>query len=55
MSLATVCQEVKSQLLQHKQQIFQEINNYPPPIPACDVQFNHLLEERTLEFLRNSL
>lgn len=23
-----------------------EIRNYPGPIPACDAQFNHLLEER---------
>jgi hypothetical protein len=23
-----------------------EIKNYPPPIPACDQQFNYLLEER---------
>ena len=23
-----------------------EIHNYPPPIPACDAYFNHLLEER---------
>ena len=23
-----------------------EIASYPPPIPACDEQFNHLLEER---------
>ena len=23
-----------------------EIRNYPAPIPACDAQFNHLLEQR---------
>ena len=23
-----------------------EIRNYPTPIPACDAQFNYLLEER---------
>ena len=23
-----------------------EIRNYPAPIPACDAQFNYLLEER---------
>ncbi len=23
-----------------------EINAYPPPIPACDAQFDHLLERR---------
>jgi hypothetical protein len=25
-----------------------EIGAYPPPIPACDAQFNHLLELRRL-------
>ncbi|HEX9810133.1 MAG TPA: hypothetical protein VGC25_11130 [Alphaproteobacteria bacterium] len=25
-----------------------EIRDYPPPIPACDAQFNHLLELRRL-------
>ena len=29
-----------------KDQIYEEIQNYPPPIPDCDLQFNHLLEER---------
>ena len=23
-----------------------QINAYPPPIPACDAQFNHLLDQR---------
>ncbi len=23
-----------------------EIRTYPPPIPACDAQYNHLLERR---------
>lgn len=26
--------------------VHDEIRNYPAPIPACDVQFNFLLEER---------
>ena len=26
--------------------VHEEIRNYPAPIPACDAQFNHLLEER---------
>ena len=26
--------------------IQEEITHYPPPIPACDAHFNHLLEER---------
>ena len=24
-----------------------EIRRYPPPIPACDAHFNHLLEQRS--------
>jgi len=27
--------------------IYEEIKNYPRPIPNCDAQFNFLLEERT--------
>ncbi len=27
--------------------ITDEILHYPPPIPACDVQFNHLLAQRS--------
>ena len=29
-----------------KGRVSEAIRNYPPPIPACDQQFNHLLEER---------
>ncbi len=29
-----------------KQRILEEIRAYPPPIPACDLQFNGLLEQR---------
>jgi len=25
-----------------------EIRRYPPPIPACDAHFNHLLEQRAM-------
>jgi len=25
-----------------------EVRRYPPPIPACDAHFNHLLEQRSL-------
>ena len=37
---------IKQHLEQERQRIYDEIRNYPPPIPACDAQFNHLLEER---------
>lgn len=29
-----------------KSQTIDAIRNYPPPIPACDAQFNYLLEKR---------
>ncbi len=33
--------------LEHMQEaVAAEIRAYPPPIPACDAQFNHLLERR---------
>ena len=38
---------LKQELLQKKREIQSEINNYPPPIPACDQQFNHLLGQRS--------
>lgn len=37
---------IKQHLEAEKLRIFQEIRQYPPPIPACDVQFNSLLAER---------
>ncbi len=33
-------------LERHKDRICEEIRNYPKPIPACDLQFNALLEDR---------
>jgi len=39
-------QKIEDCLLQEKQRIFDEIVNYPPPIPACDAQFNFLLAQR---------
>ncbi len=29
-----------------KRDLLREIEHYPPPIPACDAQFNYLLERR---------
>ena len=37
----------KKQLEKVKIRVNKEIGNYPSPIPACDVQFNYLLEERS--------
>lgn len=40
-------QEIRTYLEQKRDEIYQEIRHYPPPIPACDQQFNYLLEQRT--------
>ena len=37
----------KKQLEKAKIRVNKEIGNYPSPIPACDAQFNYLLEERS--------
>lgn len=37
---------IKNHLSQRRDQIYEEIRAYPPPIPACDEQYNHLLEKR---------
>lgn len=36
----------RQQLERKKAQIYAEIQAYPFPIPACDQQYNYLLEER---------
>lgn len=38
--------EVEAALQRAKERIKREIHAYPPPIPACDAQFNYLLEQR---------
>ena len=37
---------VRACLERERHRVYEEIKNYPRPIPACDVQFNYLLEER---------
>lgn len=44
--LQSICKQVRDTLEEERERIFAEIRNYPPPIPACDVQFNQLLERR---------
>jgi len=47
--------KIRTQLENEKARIYQAIGNYPPPIAACDQQFNYLLEEQTRisrEFVR---
>ena len=38
---------IKDHLESKRDKLYAEIRNYPPPIPACDQQFNFLLAERT--------
>ena len=43
--MATV-QETLERLEARRAELDAEIRSYPTPIPRCDAQFNHLLEER---------
>jgi hypothetical protein len=45
-SVRSVWKEIKDHLERERDRVYEEIKSYRPPIPACDVQFNHLLEER---------
>ncbi|MEM7533729.1 MAG: hypothetical protein AAF639_16210 [Chloroflexota bacterium] len=40
-------QEIQQTLTEQKASVVAEIRSYPPPIAGCDVQFNHLLAQRT--------
>ncbi len=37
---------LRARLVQTQEAVAAEIRAYPPPIPACDAQFDHLLERR---------
>ncbi len=37
---------LRARLAQTQEAVAAKINAYPPPIPACDAQYNHLLERR---------
>ena len=39
-------QRIAVMLERERDRILSEIRSYPPPIPACDAQFNHLLAQR---------
>jgi hypothetical protein len=45
-SVASICLTLRTHLERERDRIGEEIRNYPPPIPACDLQFNQLLEAR---------
>jgi hypothetical protein len=44
--IESLWKRIKQQLEKERHRIYDEIRNYPAPIPACDAQFNHLLQER---------
>jgi hypothetical protein len=44
--MESVWKIIRDHLESERQRIYAEIKNYPTPIPACDAQFNYLLEER---------
>ncbi len=37
---------LRARLGRMQEAVAAEIRTYPPPIPACDAQYNHLLERR---------
>ena len=37
---------IRKHLETRRDQILEDIINYPPPIPACDQHYNYLLEQR---------
>lgn len=43
-----ICQKLEAFLWQERERIYAEIHDYPPPIPACDAQFNYLIEKRAV-------
>lgn len=45
--LEAILQQIQQRLEAEKQRVAEEISYYPPPIPACDAQFNSLLEARS--------
>src|SRR5262249_4159711 len=44
--LKSICSDLLSRLKEAKLSVDREIGAYPTPIPACDAQFNYLLEQR---------
>ena len=46
----SVWDEIRIRLERRRDEILERIGGYPTPIPACDVDFNRLLEERARVF-----
>lgn len=49
-SVESVWDEIRFRLERRRDEILERIGSYPTPIPACDVDFNRLLEERARVF-----
>lgn len=47
---STLREKIRAHLEHRRDELCREIGDYPPPRPACDVDFNKLLEERALMF-----
>src|SRR5215831_11239527 len=45
-AMTEVWQRIRLQLEGERDRVCREIRDYPTPIPRCDAQFNHLLEQR---------
>ncbi len=39
-------QQIRAALVRERDRLYEEIKSYPPPIAACDEQFDDLLERR---------
>ena len=46
MTSASDWDALRARLAQLREAVAAEIRAYPAPIPACDAQYNHLLERR---------
>ena len=45
-AVTEVWQRIRLQLESERDRVCHEIRDYPTPIPRCDAQFNHLIEQR---------
>ncbi len=46
-AIAAIGRELSSILEDRRIRLAQQIRDYPAPIPACDADFNHMLDERS--------
>jgi hypothetical protein len=45
--LKSIWHDIITRVEDRKRSVEEEIRNYPAPIPRCDAQFNHLMDQRT--------